>query len=63
MEYIFQDELDSACFQHAYPDFKDLPRRTSADKVFYNKGFNFGKNPKYDAWLSKKSCFSGIFCI
>ena len=32
--YIYQNELDKACFQHdiAYGDFKDL-NRTAADKV------------------------------
>ena len=34
-KYIYRNELDKACFQHdmAYGDFKDLPRRTVADKV------------------------------
>ena len=33
--YIYQSELDKACFQHdmAYGDFKDLNRRTAAYKV------------------------------
>ena len=33
--YIYQNELDKACFQHdvAYGDFKDLPRRTASDKI------------------------------
>ena len=33
-KYIYQNELDKACSQHdmAYEDFKDLPRRTPADK-------------------------------
>ena len=33
--YIYQNELDKACFQHnmAYGDFKDLPKRTASDKV------------------------------
>ena len=30
----------------AYGDFKDLKKRTAADKVF--KAFNIAKNPKYD---------------
>ena len=31
--YIYQNELDKACFQHdmAYGDFKDLNRRTFAE--------------------------------
>ena len=33
--YIYRNELDNVCFQHeiAYEDFKDLPRRTTSDKV------------------------------
>ena len=33
--YIYQNELDKACFQHdtAYGDFKDLERITASDKV------------------------------
>ena len=34
--YIYQKELLQACFQHnmGYGDFKDLNRRTDADKAF-----------------------------
>ena len=31
---------------HGY--FKDLPRRTAADKVLYDKALNIAKDPKYD---------------
>ena len=34
----------------AYGDFKDLPRRTPADKVLLEKAFNIAKNPKYDGY-------------
>ena len=34
----------------AYGDFKDLTRRTTSDKVFRDKAFNIGKNPKYDGY-------------
>ena len=46
--YIYQNKLDEACFQHdiTYGDFKDLNRRTAADKVLHNKAFNIAKNPK-----------------
>ena len=49
-EDIYQNELDKACFQHdmAYGDFKDLNRRTAADKALSNKAFNIAKNLKYD---------------
>ena len=31
----------------AYGDFKDLNRRTAADKVLHEKAFNIVKNPRY----------------
>ena len=48
--YIYQNELDKACFQHdmAYGDFKDLARRTASDKIMHDKASNTAKNPKYD---------------
>ena len=48
--YIYKNELDKACFQHAmaYGDFKDLTKRTAADKVLRDKAFNIAKDPKYD---------------
>ena len=50
--YIYQNQLDKACFQHdmAYGDFKDLSKRTAADKVLRNKAFNIAKDPKYDGY-------------
>ena len=50
--YIYKMELDKACFQHdmAYGNFKDLTKRTAADKVLKNKAFNITKNPKYDGY-------------
>ena len=47
--YIYQSELDKACFQDdmVYGDFKDLNRRTFADKVLRDKAYNIAKNPKY----------------
>ena len=50
--YIYQNELHKACFQHdmAYGDFKDLNRRTAADKVLRDKAFNIFKNSKYDVY-------------
>ena len=32
----------------AYGDFKDLTKRTGADKVLRDKAFNIAKDPKYD---------------
>ena len=50
--YIYQNELDKACFQHeiAYGDFKDLARRTASDNTLLDKAFNIAKNPKYDGY-------------
>ena len=69
--YIYQNELDKACFQHdmAYGDFKDLTRRTASDKILRDKAFNIAKNPKYDGYprglpslvdnfFNKKFCWS-----
>ena len=45
---MYQNKLDKACFQHdiAYGDFKDLKRRTAADKILRDKAFDIAKNPK-----------------
>ena len=50
--YIYQNEMDKACFQHdmAYGDFKDLPRRTASVKVLRDKAFNIAKNPENDGY-------------
>ena len=71
--YIYQNELDKVCVQHnmAYGDFKDLNRKTAADKVLRDKAFNIAKNAKYDGYqrglasmvyifFEKKSSSSGI---
>ena len=50
--YIYQNELDKACFQHdmAYGNFKDLTRRTASDKKLHHKAFNSPKNPKHNGY-------------
>ena len=50
--YIYQKELDKACFQHdmAYDGFKDLTTRAASDKILPDKAFNIAKNPKYDGY-------------
>ena len=50
--YIYRNELDKACFQHdmTYADFKDLAKRTAADKVLRDKAYNIAKDPKYDGY-------------
>ena len=51
--YIYQDELDKACFQHDMHrgDFKDLTRRKASDEILRDKAFNIVENPKYDGYL------------
>ena len=46
--YIYQSELDKACFQHdmAYGDFKSLTRRTASDKILRDEAFNIAKKSK-----------------
>ena len=34
----------------AYGDFKDLNRRTAADKILRDKSFNISKDPKCDGY-------------
>ena len=48
-KYIYKNQLDKACFQHdmAYGDFKELARRTAADKFLRDKAF---KDPKHDGY-------------
>ena len=43
-----QDELNKDHFRHdsAYGYFKDLPRRTTSNKVLNDKAFNIAKNTK-----------------
>ena len=50
--YIYKNELDKACFQHdtAYEDFKDLAKRTIADKVLRDKAFKIASDQKYDGY-------------
>ena len=50
--YIYKNELDKACFQHdvAYGDFKDLTKKTAADKVLINKAFKIDSDQKYDGY-------------
>ena len=50
--YIYKNELDKACFQHdmAYGDFKDLAKRTTANKALRDKAFKIASDQKYDGY-------------
>ena len=51
-KYIYQNELDKACFQHdmACGDFKDLTIGTDSDKILCVKAFSIAKTPEYDGY-------------
>ena len=53
--YIYRNEFEKACFQRdmAYGDFKELAKRTTADKVLRDKAFNIAKDPKYDGYQTR----------
>ena len=63
-QYIYQNELDKACFQHdmAYEDFKDLTRGTASNKILHDKAFNIAKNPKYDGYQHGLASIFHKFC-
>ena len=50
--FIYENELDKACFQHAmiYRKSKDLAKRTQSDKVLRDKAFKIASDPKYDGY-------------
>ena len=72
-DFIYQNELDKACFQHdmAYGKSKDLAKRTPSDKVLKDKAFKIASDLKYDGYqrrlasmvynfFNKKSNGSGL---
>ena len=51
-DFIYENELDKACFQHdmACGKSKDLAKRTQSDKVLRDKAFKIVTHPKYDGY-------------
>ena len=51
-DYIYKNKLGKACFQHdmAYGDFKDLAKRTVADKISRDKAFKIASDQKCDGY-------------
>ena len=47
--YIYQNEIDEACFQYDMAD-RGLNRITFADKILRDKTFNIAKDLKYDRY-------------
>ena len=60
-DYIYKNEPDKSYFQHdmAYGDFKDLKKRTVADKVLREKAFKICKWSNI-WWISKRISINGI---
>ena len=52
LRYIYKNELDKVYFQHnmVYGDFKDLAKRTAADKLLKDKTFSIAKDCRYDGY-------------
>ena len=47
LQYIYQNKLDKACFQHNMA-YGNLTRRTASDKMLRDKAFNIAESHKYD---------------
>ena len=52
ISFIYKNEFDKACFQldMAYGDFKDLAKRTAADKVLRDKASQIASDQKYEGY-------------
>ena len=63
--YIYQNELDKACFQHdmVYGHFKDLNRRANADKVLRDKALYIAKSSKHDGYQRGLSSMLYTFSV
>ena len=46
----------------AYGDFKDLAKRTAADKVLRDKAFNIAKDSKHDGYQRALASMVYTFC-
>ena len=64
-DYIYDNDLDKACFQHdmAYGKYKNLTERTWSDKVLRDKAFRIASNPKYDGYQKGLSSMLNNFLI
>ena len=52
LKHLYRNELDKACFAHdaAYPDSKDLAKRTISNKVLKDRAYKIAINPTYDGY-------------
>ena len=63
--YVYKNQLDKVCFQHdmAYWDFKDLTKRTIADKILRDKAFKIASDQKYDGYQTGLASKVHKWCI
>ena len=52
LKRLYRNELDKPCFAHdaAYPDSKDLAKRTISDRIFNDRAFEIAKNCGFDGY-------------
>ena len=64
-QYIYQNELDKACFQQDMTcgDFTCLNGGTASGKVLRDKAFNISKDTKYDRYLNGLNSMAIHFLI
>ena len=50
LKHLYRNELDKACYAHdaAYPNSKDLVKRTLSDKILKDTLYDISRNRKYD---------------
>ena len=51
-DFIYENELDKACFQHnmTHEKLKDLIKRPQSNKVSKDKAFKIASDPKFDGY-------------
>ena len=52
VDFIYENELDEACFQHdmAYGKTKDLLKRTESNQLLKEKAFKIASDPNFDGY-------------
>ena len=52
LKHIYKNKLVKTCFAHdaAYSDSKDLPKRTTSDKILKDRAHEIAINPKYGVY-------------
>ena len=52
LKHLYRNELDKACFAHdaAYPNSKDLAKRTISEKILKDRAYEIVSNCEYDGY-------------